>query len=341
MAKKNKKSKSKLAKLLLIEILILLLLLGGYKLYSTLKKINFDNSQDKNILTNLFPDETQKGYRSIAIFGVDSRENKLDKNTHSDAIMIASINNKSKDVKLVSIYRDTYSKIPGYDFEKITHAYFKGGYSLSLSTINTNFDLNITDYITVNFKALVNTIDSLGGIELDITDAELKYLNGYTRDLNRINGTNVGKLKKSGKQTVNGTQATAYARIRYTKGGDFKRAERQRIVISKMLDKVKTTDKIKVLSIIDDVFPQVYTNLTSGEILKLAKSFASYDIVDEAGFPFEKDAHSYKKVSYVFPINLEENVIKLHEFLFDNETYEASSTVKEYSTHIESIRTHK
>ncbi|HHT98144.1 MAG TPA: LCP family protein [Clostridiales bacterium] len=341
MAKKIKKSKGKLVKLLLIEILILLLLLGGYKIYSTLKKINFDNSQDGNILTNLFPDENQKGYRNIAIFGVDSRDNKLDKDTHSDAIMVASINNKSKDVKLVSIYRDTYSNIPGYDFDKITHAYFKGGYALSLSTINTNFDLNVTEYITVNFKALVNTIDSLGGIELDITDAELKYLNGYVRELNKINGSSVGKLKSAGKQTVNGTQATAYARIRYTKGGDFKRAERQRIVISKMLDKVKATDKVKVLSIIDDIFPQVYTNLTSTEILKLAKSFASYNIVGETGFPFEKDAHTYKKVSYVFPINLEENVIKLQEFLFENETYEPSSTVKEYSKYIESIRTQK
>lgn len=337
--KKRKKKKNKLMKILLVEILLLAVLLVGYKVVSTFRKINFDNSGDNSILSNLLPDKFQKGYTNIAIFGVDSRDNALEKSTHSDAIMILSINNKTKDIKLVSIYRDTYSNIPGHKFDKINHAYFKGGYALSLSTINTNFDLDIKDYITVNFSSLVNVIDALGGIELDITESELKYVNGYTNELNRINKTKVGKLKSTGKQTVNGTHATAYTRIRYTKGGDFKRAERQRIVINSILNKIKTTDKLKVLSIIDEMLPQVYTNLSSGDIIKLGKSFASYNIVGETGFPFEKDAHNYNKVSYVFPINLEDNVIKLHEFLFAKEDYTPSSTVKEYSEHIESIRT--
>lgn len=336
--KKNKRKKSKLIKILLIELVLLLVLVGFYKIYTSLNKINIDNSDDSSILSNLLPDKFQKGYRNIVIFGVDSRQNALEKNAHSDTIIILSLNNKTKEVKLASIYRDTYSNIPSHKFDKINHAYFYGGYSLSLSTINTNFDLNIKEYITVNFQALVNVIDALGGIELEITDSELKYVNGYTKELNKINKSDVPKLKKAGKQTVNGTHATAYARIRYTTGGDFKRAERQRIVINKILDKVKTTDKLKVLAIIDDMLPQVYTNISKSDILKLSASTASYKIVDDVGFPFEKDAHKYNKVSYVFPINLEDNVIKLHEFLFDTKDYIPSSTVKEYSDHIESIR---
>ena len=190
----------------------------------------------------------------------------------------------------------------------------------------------------MNFKAVVNTIDRLGGITLDISKEELKWLNGYVRELNRINGTNVPGLTSAGTQTVNGTQATAYARIRYTAGGDYKRTERQRIVISKIFEKVKKSDLATINSLIDDIFPQISTNLTSLELLGLAKDVFSYNIVDQTGFPFEKDAHNYKRVSYVFPINLQDNVTKLHEFLFDETGYQPSQTVQEYSNYIENIR---
>jgi LCP family protein required for cell wall assembly len=262
----------------------------------------------------------------------------MKKSTHSDTIIIASINNKTKDVKLVSIYRDTYVNIPDKGYGKLNSAYFKGGYSLALSTINRNFDLDIDEYVTVNFAAVVEAIDLLGGITLDIQKNELKYLNGYVKELNKINGTSVPRLSSAGTQLVNGTQATAYSRIRYTSGGDFKRTERQRIVISKMLEKVKASDLSTIDSLINEIFPQVYTNLKNTELLNLAKDVLSYDIVDETGFPFEKDAHTYKKVSYVFPINLQDNVTKLHEFLFEEVGYVPSSTVQDYSSYVEDIR---
>lgn len=333
---KPKKKKSKLLAILFVEIIVILLIFGGIYVYDKMSKIQFDDSEDTSIQLN---EEVEiDGFRNIALFGVDSRENALKKSTHSDTIVIASINNKTKDVKLISIYRDTYVNIPGEGYNKINAAYFKGGYSLALSTINTNFDLDVKEFVTVNFSAIVNVIDKLGGIELDVTDSELKYLNGYVRELNRINKTDVPGLKSSGTQTVNGTQATAYARIRYTKGGDFKRAERQRIVIQKIFEKAKSSDISTINSIIDEMFPQVYTNLTTTEILNLAKDLFSYNIVDNIGFPYEKDAHTYDKVSYVFPINLQDNVTRLHEFMFGEVGYVPSTTVQDYSSYVEGIR---
>lgn len=333
MAKKRKKKRK--AKLLLLIDLILVLVLAflGVFFYFA-NKTNLNNKEDSSIITNDLDNKDLKGYRNIAVFGVDSRDNALEKSTHSDTIIIVSINKKTKDVKLLSIYRDTYVDIPDKGFNKINAAYFKGGYSLALNTINKNFDLNVKEYVTVNFNALTKVIDLLGGITLDITKEELKYVNGYTKELNQINGTNVGKLEAAGTQVVNGTHATAYARIRYTKGGDFKRAERQRIVIDKILEKAKSTDIVTLTSIVNEIFPQIYTNLDSLDMLSLAKDLLSYNITEQSGFPFNNSAEYYKKVSYVFPINLSDNVTKLHEFLFDTKDYVPSKTVSDISNEI-------
>ena len=333
----KKRKKGRFIAIFICEILLLLILVAGIYIYRKMDKLQFDNSQDENIQQN---EEVEiDGYRNIALFGVDSRQNELEKSTHSDTIIVASINNKTKDVKLASIYRDTYVKIPDKNkFDKINAAYFRGGYSLALSTMNKNFDLNIKEYVTVNFKAIVNAIDLLGGITIDVQKNEVKYVNGYTRELNRINKTNVPGIKAAGKQTLNGTQATAYARIRYTSGGDYKRTERQRIVIDKVFEKLKGAGLSTTNAFINEVFPNIYTNLSKTELLDLAQDILSYDIVDQTGFPFEPDAHTYNKVSYVFPIDLSANVTKLHEFLFDETEYSPSDTVQAYSNEIEAIR---
>lgn len=334
--RKKKKQKGRLIAIFITEILLLVLIFAGFKIYTSMNKLNRNNKDDSQIEKN---EEVElEGFRNIVIFGVDSRENRLEDSTHSDTIIIASINNKTKDVKLASVYRDTYVNIPDIGYKKINAAYFNGGYSLALTTINKNYDLDTTEYVTVNFQAVVNIVDLLGGIELDIQEDELKYLNGYVKSLNKINGTNVERLTSAGTQVVNGTQATAYARIRYTSGGDFKRAERQRIIVQKIFDKAKSSDLATINAVIDEMFPQISTNLSNTEILSLAKDVFSYDIVNQTGFPFEKDAHTYSKVSYVFPINLADNVTKLHEFLFDEIGYVPSATVQEYSSYIESIR---
>jgi LCP family protein required for cell wall assembly len=339
MSNQKPKKKKRLIIIVAVEIFLLLVLLAGILIYNKINKTINDipryDEEDKKIVKN--EGVEIEGYKNIVIFGVDTRDNSL-KRGNTDTIMIASINNKTKDVKLVSIYRDTYVDIPDIGYRKINAAYANGGYSLAISTINQNFDLDIEDYVTVNFKAVIALIDELGGITLDIKKNELKTLNGYVRELNRINDTNVAGLKSAGTQTVNGTQATAYARIRYTSGGDFKRTERQRIVISKIFEKVKSSDLKTINGLIDKFLPQIYTNMTNKEILGLAKDIFSYDIVEQTGFPFEKEAKNYKKISYVFPINLKDNVVSLHKLLFENESYSPSAKVIETSDYIEKIR---
>lgn len=338
MAKKSKKRLKH--KVIIVFDLVLILLAAGIGYYFWMaSKMQVDKSGDSSIAVNDLDDKDMKGYRNIAIFGVDSRDNALKSDTHSDTIVIVSINNKTKDVKLASIYRDNYSLIPNKDnaFNKINSAYFKGGYPLALSTINMNFDLDVKDFVTVNFDAVCKVIDLLGGISLDITPEELKYVNGYTKELNKINGTQVGKLKSAGTQVVNGTHATAYARIRYTKGDDFKRAERQRIVIQKIFEKAKKADLKTLNSILNEILPKIYTNIDSVEMLSLAKDIMSYNIVDQTGFPFEKRAFTYHKVSYVFPVDLTANVTKLHQFLFDATDYAPTDKVKEISAKLKEI----
>ncbi len=337
MAKKKKRIRFKKKVIIIFDLFLLIIVLGaGYFLHLA-NKTQRDTSGDDQIVTNDINNADLEGYRNIALFGVDSRDNSLEKSTHTDTIIVASINRKTKDIKLASIYRDTYVEIPDNGFNKINAAYFKGGYPLALNTINTNFDLDVKEFVTVNFNAIVNVIDLLGGITLDITDAELKYVNGYTKELNQINGTKVGKLKSAGTQLVNGTHATAYARIRYTKGGDFKRAERQRIVVQKIFDEAKKADLATINAIINEIFPQIYTNLDNMDMLSLAKDIFSYSIVDQTGFPFENSAEYYNKISYVFPLDLEANVIKLHEFLFDTTEYTPTTKVHELSETIKAI----
>jgi len=338
--KKKIKKRSKLIALFILELLVLVIIIAGFYFYSKLNRIQHDSSDDKNIIQN--DNVKTSGYRNIVVFGVDSRSNALKESTHSDTIIIASINNKTKDVKMASVYRDTYVNISDRNkFDKINAAYYRGGYSLALSTINMNFDLNTKEFVTVNFEAVVQAIDMLGGIEIDVQSNEVKYVNGYVKELNRINKTNVSGIQSAGKQLLNGTQATAWSRIRYTAGGDYKRTERQRIVVEKMFSKVKKSSIGKINKFIDLMLPKVYTNLDNMDLLGLAKDVFSYNIVEQTGFPFEKDAHTYSKVSYVFPIDLAANVTKLHEFLFNETNYVPTETVQGYSTQIESIRNRK
>ena len=219
--KSSQKTKKKKHFLYFIEIILLLILIPFAFFYYTLGKIPTYDMDDSAIEENQYSDANIDGYTNIALFGVDSRANELTKNTRTDCIIIASINNKTKDVKLASIYRDTYVYIADHGYTKLNHAYAYGGPELSLSTLNKNFDLNVKDFVTINFSALANVIDALGGVDIDITKEELKYVNAYAKDVARINGTTVEKIKKPGLQTLSGTQATGYCRVRYTAGGDL------------------------------------------------------------------------------------------------------------------------
>ena len=165
--KRNSKKKAKIWLGILIVFLLLILIVLGFA-YNKLSKLNQADINEDNITINEFNNDDLKGYTNIAIFGVDSRQNELLNNTRSDTILIASINKKIKDVKLVSVYRDTYSDIEGVGYRKINAAYANGGPELAISTLNKHLDLDITDFVTVNFSAVTNVVDAIGGIEIDI-----------------------------------------------------------------------------------------------------------------------------------------------------------------------------
>lgn len=322
----KKKKRRKL--LLFIEILLIIaaLIVAFIALiYSKLgNKIDWS---DNDIYTNEVHDENMTKYTNIALFGVDSRENDLSKNTRSDSIIIASINNITHEMKLVSLYRDTYVYIDGHGYTKLNHAYAYGGPRLAIETINRNFDLNITDYVTVNFSALTDAVDALGGITIDITQEELDYVNRYAKDVANINGKEWSKIPKAGKQTLTGVQATGYSRVRYTKGGDYTRTERQRTVIKAIIDKAKK-EPDKIYKAADAALPQIATSLSFGEFTYLAAFFPFYSIDNSDGFPFDKVNRTINKASVVLCNTLASNVSKLHEYLFESKDYDPSGTVK-------------
>lgn len=328
----RKKKKQKKHIRIFILILLLLIMAGVLMVLSLVNKIDeIKNHPLDNITVNEdLADGNIKDYTNIVVFGVDSRANALHENTRSDSIILVSINNKTHDVKLTSIFRDTYTRIDGHGYTKINHAYSYGGPDLAVNTINQNFDLNVHDFVTVNFSALSNVIDALGGITLNIHKDELKWVNAYARDVAKINGMKYEKIKKPGKQTVTGVQATGYCRVRYTSGGDFTRAKRQRRVLTAIMAKAKKSSPLRLYRVLNEMLPQIYTSLATQEILHLGMYLPFYDIKNSRGFPYELDCHRASDgIYYDFPTTLSSNVTKLHKKLFGTVNYKPTKTVEE------------
>ena len=280
-----------------------------------------------------------KGYTNIALFGVDSREGELTKKTRSDTIIIASINNDNGDIKLCSVYRDTYLNLSNDEYTKCNAAYAEGGPEQAISMLNMNLDMDISDFITIGFRGLTDVVDALGGVTIDVTDAEISHLNNYQSTMATEMKRNYTPVKSSGVQTLDGLQATAYCRIRYTAGDDFKRAERQRTVLMACMDKAKTMSYSQLETVANKAFGETYTSLDLAEILDLLKNIANYEIVDNNGFPEESMRATGtigKKGSCVVANDLESNVVWLHRFFFDDASYTVSEDVKKYSQKIKS-----
>lgn len=276
-------------------------------------------------------------YTNIALFGLDSREGELEGGAQSDCIMIASINNKTNEVNLVSVYRDTLLKQSDDTYEKANYAYNVGGPTDAIAMLNRNLDLDIEKYVSVNFNALADVIDALGGIDIDMTEEEVFWTNGYCTETSKVVGRSTTELSGAGVHTLDGIQAVSYARIRYTEGDDYKRTERQRTVLQKVFEKTQKASFSTLNKIIDSVFPQVSTNLTIQNILGMAANATSYKMGETSGFPFEVEGSENvmnHEGSYVVPVDFASNVKKLHEFLFDDKNYEPSDNVKQISNDI-------
>ncbi|MDE6742865.1 MAG: LCP family protein [Lachnospiraceae bacterium] len=287
-----------------------------------------------------------KGYLNVALFGVDSREGALSANTRTDTIIIASINQDTGEVKLVSVYRDTYLNVGNDSYNKCNSAYMRGGPEQAIAMLNMNLDLNIENYVTVGFKGLIDCIDSLGGVQIDVQSNEIGYLNDYQISMvgksddgihfYANEGIDYTPVTNSGVQILNGLQATAYCRIRYI-GNDFARTQRQRTVISQMMEQAKNINIPTLTKIAENTFPNVATSFDLNMILSTVSDIGNYEIVATQGFPFDDHRGGGTiggKGSCVVPTNLVENVSELHEFLFGVENYQPSATVQECSDRI-------
>lgn len=351
-ARKAKKAKKRQKRIILFiaEILILAVLVAV--LYTVLKTDNIQKVKidEDNIVTkvneNVVNNESLKGYRNIALFGVDSREGDLGKGTRSDTIIIASINEDTGDIKLCSVYRDTYLNLSNDSYNKCNSAYAKGGPEQAIIMLNMNLDLNITDYVTVGFEGLIDVVDALGGVYVDVSEAEIVHLNNYqismvgtTTDgqtFTATEGKDYTAVTTAGYQKLNGLQATAYCRIRHV-GDDFERAERQREVLAAVMDEAKKASVSDLNKILDDVLPHVATSLDVDEMVGMLSNVTKYNIAGSDGFPFASNRATGKvgsKGSCVIPNNLTQNVEMLHEFLFEDEVYTVSPQVQSYSDKI-------
>ncbi len=325
-----------------VEIVAVLVLIIGFWVVSKLDTLQRPDVDTEEIQVNETIQEstvqTMSGYTTIALFGLDTRQaGQLGSGNRSDTIIIASINNDTKEVKLVSVYRDTYLNLANGKYNKCNGAYSAGGPEQAISMLNMNLDLDIQYYVSVDFLGLTKTVDYLGGVEIDVDDAELEHLNNYIVETSQVTGIDTTALTSAGLQTLDGVQATSYCRIRYTAGDDFKRTERQREVILQLVSKAKETDISTINDIINAVFPLIATNYTNEELIAMAPELLTYDIVDTTGFPFDKVSATVSgKGSCVIPVDLEENVRQLHEYLFNNSNYEPSDEVKEIAAQITS-----
>lgn len=349
----SKPRKKRRKVLFILEIIVLLLFIGGLYVYgqisAKLDKIDIQETdlQEQDIVTNdQAPQMT--GYTTYALFGLDHRSRNEKLNTeNSDTIIIASINNDTKAVKLVSVYRDTLLNVKDDTYSKANAAYALGGPAQAVNMLNTNLDLNITDYVSIDFDALVTVIDCLGGLDIPLSYAEIVHMNNYCVETAEETGKSYTPVELPepkpedqeaivGTYHLNGVQATSYCRIRYTASLDMGRTERQRRVIQMIVDKAKKAGLSTIFDIMDQVFPMVKTSVSKTEILKLIPAMIGYCIDETTGFPQDYKFATVKG-SVIVPTTLDSNVLKLHQFLYGNTNYTPTQDVLNKNAQIAAI----
>ncbi len=334
----------------------------GKKIISWFGSEAYDNSifdtefDESKIATNDLKYKYSQEYTNFVMFGVDSRNGEVDA-SNSDSILVVSIHNTTGEVKMVSIYRDCLLGIYGndgslYNYFKINSAYANGGPEAAINTINKNLDLDITDYVTLNFAGVAEVIDTLGGIRVDLTEDELQQLNYHLSSTISSTGEKAKKVKKSGKNIkLNGIQAATYCRIRKATfydpdtgeavSNDFGRAARQRSVIMKLVDKAKKAGISQLQQMVSTVMNTdtdekriISTSFSFDEIVNLIPVIFDFKLSGSQGFPSTLTTGTIGGASYVIPATLSSNVSELHKFLFDEEEYEPTITVNEASNYV-------
>lgn len=362
--KRNRKSKAAKRKkwIILISLEVVILLLLGCVSYgvSLISRYRYESVDEDALYRPSFEKQTNadgetsddsdttdyeevlEGYTNIAVLGVD------DGGTNADVMIICSINNQTKEVKMASVYRDTYWLMPdGETYEKANSALTVYGKMTDvLSMLNMNLDIIIDEYVVVNWAAVARAVDMLGGVEVEITDEILTkgQLNGYITDVVKSTGLASTQISEPGTYVLDGVQTVAYSRIRYI-DSDVGRTQRQREVIEKMLVKAKEASLGTLIELVKEILPNITSSLSQPEILGMATNVASYQIIGQTGFPQNYEtAYRVGNITLpnsknwpLVPKTLESCVIELHEFLYGKENYVPSKKVQEISKHIEEV----
>lgn len=333
-----------------------LVLLGGVLAWlwtdSKMDKITTDTTFQAREVKNLeLTKETQDvlgGYTTFALFGLDNRDDCTYNSGNSDVIMVARIDNETKEVRLVSVYRDTFLKMADLDnteaYSKANAAYAVGGPKQAVRMLNTNLDLDIEEYVSFDFSAVAEAVDILGGVEVEVTPEEAGHLNNYCIETSKVTGKDyepLPEIDETKSYTLNGVQAVSYGRIRYTMGDDFKRTERQRLVLNKMVEKALNSDAATINKLIDAVFPKIQTSLGKAELISMAMDAFNYKMGENAGFPFDfrnvvvDIAYQKEDADCVIPADLASNVKQLHDFLYGTTSYTVTESVQSISDEME------
>ena len=341
--KKTKKKKSNTG--LIIAIILVFMLVFGFIAVMVfglnfvgeqMDKITRENVDRNELAINDGVKESLEGYRNIMLIGIDARDMQSDENTRSDAMIIVSISKETSEIRMISIYRDTYLDLGDrVGLDKLTHAYYYGGAPQTVASINRNMDLNIEEFIVVNWKTVADAVDALGGVEIDVQESEIKELNKYIKETAEATGGEKDKIKEPGKQTLNGVQAVTYARIRKDSAqGDHRRNERMKILVKATFEKMRTMGTTELDDMTNLVLPQIKTNMTNTEMLDLILDFPAYSMGENTSWPYDWMDFTYHGVWYGPPVTLNSNVTQLHEEYFDQPGYEPTETVQAISAEI-------
>ena len=313
--------------LFLIAVLILSLAAFGF-----VRLRNRGTENPEAVVPEAAPEIPEKGFYTVAVFGVDSRDGELGKGALSDVNMIACLNRETGEIRIVSVYRDLFIQIDEKGkYHKFNEAYFRGGPDQALWAIKHNLDIVPDDYATFNWKAVIDAINIMGGVDIEITEPEFAYINAFITETVEATGIGSVQLKHAGMNHLDGVQAVAYARLRLM-DTDFQRTERQRRVISLLAEKAKKADPKTLMELVTSVLPETKTSVTIADLLPMAANAKKFYLGSTGGFPFEKTTGKIDGRDSVIPVTLETNVIQLHRFLFDDEAYKAPESVREVSS---------
>lgn len=310
--------------ILIVIIIALLALIGGCVAKSVIEKKNQDNEPieapeetivygDERLGIDPDVDKMLEGYRNVLIMGLDTEYIENEENNRSDAIVIVSINEENEDVKMFSVYRDTYLKIDDeHGYDKINHAYAFGGIPLSTYAINTNLDLNIRETIALTWETVRTMVDELDGITINILPEEVAPLNGMLDDKNHITS--------SGEQTINGEQAVQYCRMRYD-SSDFRRNERFKDVLAQAFRETQSLPTEERIALAEDMLDLIVSNVPNKTVAETMLEISEYEIKSSTEWPYHKRGWTSNTIYYAVPIDLQKNVSELHYNIFDQEEY--------------------